>query len=208
MWILAAAWLAALLVFASFFMKTMVPLRVVAIGSNVAFISYALLGLRYGVFGRVYPILVLHSCLFPLNVVRLSQVRRLVAEVHSATDEEVFRALVPYMRSESYSDGTVLFSRGDPADRLFLVQSGAVRFAETDTCIGEGDVFGEVGLFAPHGQRTLTAVCKNDCRLAVIGRDKVLELYYQDPKFGFFLIRLVASRLLGDAARPPAEVAH
>jgi CRP/FNR family transcriptional regulator, cyclic AMP receptor protein len=208
MWILAAAWLAALLVFASFFMKTMVPLRVVAIGSNVAFISYALLGLRYGVFGRVYPILVLHSCLFPLNVVRLSQVRRLVAEVHSATDEDVFRALLPYMRSESHPDGTVLFSRGDPADRLYLVQSGAVRFAETDTCVGEGDVFGEVGLFAPHGRRTLTAVCEDDCRLAVIGRDKVLELYYQDPKFGFFLIRLVASRLLGDAARPPAEVAH
>src|SRR6188472_4388340 len=168
MWILAAAWLAALLVFASFFMKTMVPLRVVAIGSNVAFMSYALLGLRYGVFGRVYPILVLHSCLLPLSVVRLSQVRRLVAEVHSATDEDVFRALLPYMRSESHPGGTVLFSQGDPADRLYLLQSGAVRFVETHTCAGEGDVFGEVGLFAPHGRRTLTAVCEDDCRLAVI----------------------------------------
>jgi len=208
MWILAAAWLAAILVFASFFMKTMIPLRAVAIGSNVAFISYALLGLRYGVFGRVYPILVLHSCLLPLNVVRLSQVRRLVAEVHSATDEDVFRTLLAFMRSESHPNGTVLFSQGDPADRLYLVQSGVVRFLETDTCAGSGDVFGEVGLFAPHGRRTLTAVCKDDCRLAVIGRDKVLELYYQDPKFGFFLIRLVASRLLGDGARSPAEVAR
>lgn len=208
MWILAAAWLAALLVFASFFMKTMIPLRVVAIGSNVAFISYALLGLRYGVFGRVYPILVLHSCLLPLNVVRLSQIRRLVAEVDDATDEDVFRALLPYMRSESHRGSTVLFSQGDPADRLYLVQSGTVGFVETNTCAREGDVFGEVGLFAPHGQRTLTAVCEDDCRLAVIGRDKVLELYYQDPKFGFFLIRLVAGRLLGDADRPPANVAR
>ena len=208
MWILVAAWLAALLVFASFFMKTMIPLRVVAIGSNVAFISYALLGLHYGVFGRVYPILVLHSCLLPLNVVRLSQVRRLVAEVHSATDEDVFQALIPYMRSESHPDGAVLFSRGDPADHLYLVESGAVRFVETNTCVGEGDAFGEVGLFAPHGRRTLTAVCEDDCRLAGIGRDKVLELYYQDPKFGFFLIRLVASRILGDAAWPPADVAR
>ena len=69
--IVIAAWIAALLVFSSFFMKTMIPLRVVAIASNVAFISYALLGLEYGIFGRVYPILVLHSALFPLNVVRL-----------------------------------------------------------------------------------------------------------------------------------------
>ena len=27
--------------------------------------AYALLGLNYGVFGRLYPILILHSCLLP-----------------------------------------------------------------------------------------------------------------------------------------------
>src|SRR5262249_61600877 len=106
------------------------PLRVVAIGSNVAFISYALLGFRYGIFGRVYPILVLHSCLLPLNVVRLSQIKRLVAVVQSATDEDVLRALLPYMRSELHAEGTILFRQGDPADRLYLVQSGAVLFVD------------------------------------------------------------------------------
>jgi CRP/FNR family transcriptional regulator, cyclic AMP receptor protein len=206
MWILAAAWVAALLVFASFFMKTMIPLRVVAIGSNVAFISYALLGFRYGIFGRVYPILVLHSCLLPLNVVRLSQIKRLVGVVQNATDEDVLHALLPYMRSELQPDGAVLFRQGDPADRLYLVQSGAVLFVETDTHAGVGDVFGEVGLFAPDGVRTLTAVCTRDSRLAVIDRDKVLELYYQDPKFGFFLIRLVAGRLVSNGGRTAASV--
>jgi CRP/FNR family cyclic AMP-dependent transcriptional regulator len=49
-----------------------------------------------------------------------------------------------------------------------------------------------VGLFAPHNVRTLSATCHDDCRLYTIKRDKVLELYYQDPRFGFFLIRLVA----------------
>jgi len=73
MWIVVAAWLAAFLVFSSFFMKTIVPLRIVAMVSNLAFIVYALLGLAYGVFGRVYPILVLHSLLLPLNVLRLRQ---------------------------------------------------------------------------------------------------------------------------------------
>ena len=78
--IVIAAWVAGLLVFSSFFMKTMIPLRVVAIASNVAFISYALLGLKYGIFGRVYPILVLHSALLPLNVVRLREMKRLMVE--------------------------------------------------------------------------------------------------------------------------------
>src|SRR6185437_8034494 len=141
MWILAAAWLAALLVFASFFMKTMIPLRVVAIGSNLAFISYALLGLRYGVFGRVYPILVLHSCLLPLNVVRLSQISRLVAVVQTASDDEVVRSLLPYMHTEAHPHGTVLFRRGDPADRLYLVQSGTARLVEIGKYVGPGDVF-------------------------------------------------------------------
>ena len=75
MWLVIAAWVASLLVFSTFFMKTMIPLRVVGIASNVAFMSYALVGLAYGVFGRLYPILVLHACLLPLNVIRLRQVR-------------------------------------------------------------------------------------------------------------------------------------
>jgi CRP/FNR family transcriptional regulator, cyclic AMP receptor protein len=198
MWILAAAWLAALLVFTSFFMKTMVPLRVVAIASNVAFITYALLGIHYGVFGRVYPILVLHSCLLPLNLVRLRQLRQLIAAVHDATDEDVVRSLLPYMRTEVHPEGTVLFRQGDVADRLYLVRSGTVRLVEIGKAVGEGEVLGEVGLFAPQGTRTLTAACETECRLATIAGDKVLELYYQDPRFGFFLIRLVAGRLLGD----------
>lgn len=202
MWIVMAAWVAAVLVFLSFFMKTMIPLRIVAIASNVAFISYALLGLEYGVFGRVYPILVLHSCLLPLNVVRLRQLRRLVASVQKATDEDVVRSLVPYMKTELHPRETVLFRQGDAADRLYVIQEGAVRFVEINKRAVVGEVFGEVGVFAPLGTRTLTAVCEQDCRLAAISREKVLELYYQDPKFGFFLIRLVA----GLVPRPLQQV--
>ena len=61
-----------------------------------------------------------------------------------------------------------------------------------------------MGLFAPHGVRTLTAVCEEDCRLATISRDRVLELYYQNPKFGFFLIRLISGYVPGDGGGDPA----
>jgi len=201
MWIVIAAWIAAFLVFSSFFMKTMIPLRIVAIVSNVAFISYALLGLKYGVFGRVYPILVLHSCLLPLNVVRLRQLKRLVAAVQKATDEDVVRSLVPYMKTELHPKGTVLFRQGDSADRLYLVQEGDVHFLDVDKHAVAGDVFGEVGLFAPEGTRALTAVCEEDCRLSAISGKKVLELYYLDPRFGYFLIRLVAGLVLENRER-------
>jgi hypothetical protein len=197
MWIVVAAWVAAFLVFSSFFMKTIIPLRIVALASNVAFIAYALLGLAYGVFGRVYPILALHSCLLPLNILRLRQLRTLIRAVHDASDEDAINALVPFMTAEARHKGDVLFKQGEPADQLYLLQRGEVSLPELGKHFFPGAVFGEVGLFAPHGVRTLTAVCTEDCRLATIGRDKVLELYYQNPKFGFFLIRLISTYAAG-----------
>ena len=203
MWIVIAGWLASSLVFSAFFMKTMVPLRAAAIGSNVGFIAYALLGLEYGVFGRLYPILVLHCCLLPLNVFRLRQLRRLLEAVHGASDEDALQALIPYMKAESHKAGDVLFRRGEPAERLYVVQKGTVLFPETGKRASAGAVFGEVGLFAPQGRRSLSAVCEADCRVAAISKEKALELYYQNPRFGMFLMRLVAGLLLesGTTAR-------
>jgi CRP/FNR family transcriptional regulator, cyclic AMP receptor protein len=210
MWIVVAAWIAASLVFSSFFMKTMIPLRVIAIASNVAFIIYGLLGLTYGVFGRVYPILILHSCLLPLNVLRLRQVTALIAAVHEASEQEALRALIPYMTSEHRRSGDVLFRRGDPANRLYLVQRGSVAFPEIDKRVSTGSVFGEVGLFAPKHVRSATAVCEEECRLATISGDKALELYYQDPRFGLFLIRLISGYALQNPGLddPAATPAH
>lgn len=193
MLIVIAAWVAALLVFAAFFMKTMIPLRLVAIASNVAFVAYALLGLRYGIFGRVYPILVLHAALLPLNVVRLRQVGRLIDAVNEASRGETFEYLIPYMTGEQHRDGSMVFAQGDKADKLYFIEQGSIRFPELGRRLSAGGFFGEVGLFAPQGVRSASAVCEGDCRLYAITRDKVLELYYQDPGFGFFLIRMVSA---------------
>jgi hypothetical protein len=59
---------AAGLVLATFCMRSMKPLRWVAIASNVAFIAYAYLG-------GLAPVLLLHALLLPVNVYRLVQLR-------------------------------------------------------------------------------------------------------------------------------------
>jgi CRP/FNR family cyclic AMP-dependent transcriptional regulator len=192
MWLVIAGWLASALVFATFFMKTMIPLRLIAIASNVGFMGYALLGLQYGVFGRLYPIFVLHAFLLPLNIFRLRQLRGLVRAVRTASDNVAIEELIPYMKTESHAAGDVLFKRGDPAQNLYVIQEGRVVFPEIGKRVEAGPVFGEVGLFAAGGKRVLTAVCEDDCRLSTITKDKTLELYYQNPKFGMFLIRLVS----------------
>jgi CRP/FNR family cyclic AMP-dependent transcriptional regulator len=198
MLIVIAAWVAAILVFSSFFMKTMIPLRIVAITSNVAFVTYALLGLKYGIFGRVYPILVLHSSLLPLNVLRLRQIKRLINAVNVAGKSETFEYLIPYMRNEMHAKGEMLFSKGEAADKLYVIEEGSVFFPELGKRLSDGAVFGEVGLFAPQSVRSLSALCDDDCRLYTITRDKVLELYYQNPRFGFFLIRMVSALVQED----------
>jgi ABC-type glycerol-3-phosphate transport system permease component len=59
-------WLASSLVFATFCAREMLPLRVLAITSNIAFISYG-----YG--GHLWPIVGLHAAMLPMNLLRLRQ---------------------------------------------------------------------------------------------------------------------------------------
>ena len=60
---------AAGLVLGTFCMKRLVPLRAMAIGSNLAFISY-------GYAAGIEPVLVLHLVLVPVNLVRLVEALR------------------------------------------------------------------------------------------------------------------------------------
>ena len=59
-------YLAAALVLATFCTKSMVPLRALAIASNIAFVTY-------GFFDGLWPILLLHSVMLPMNAIRLRE---------------------------------------------------------------------------------------------------------------------------------------
>lgn len=192
-WMTWIAWLAAALVFATFFMKTIVPLRMMAIVSNVAFIMYGLLGLGQDIFSKVAPILVLHCSLLPLNLLRLLEVKRSIRAVRSMQGEHATADfLTPYMNAGRYPAGTVLFSRGDPADKVYVLARGAVRIVEFERKLKPGDLFGEIGVFNDKATRTGTAVCDEDCELFSVPSAKILELFYQDQRFAFQIARRLA----------------
>lgn len=193
-WFELSGYLASALVFLTFYMKTMIPLRVIGILSNIAFMTY-------GFDGRLYPILILHAILLPLNCFRLLQMRTLIQKVRAASQgERSMEWLIPMMRRRQCAKGDVLFRRGDPAKEFYLLFSGSVRLLDIGVEIGPGKVLGEVGIFAPTHQRMDTAICETEVELGVMATDKVLELYYQDRRFGFYLIQLVSQRLLEDYA--------
>ena len=65
-WIDLIGYIASASVLATFCMSTMVPLRSVAICSNILFATF-------GALAHVYPVLALHLVLFPVNCARLRE---------------------------------------------------------------------------------------------------------------------------------------
>lgn len=202
-WIELIGYVGSALMFSTFYMKTMMPLRITAITANVVMITYTALA-------GVYPVLVLQSALLPLNVWRLLEMRKLVANVRRAAAGDFdAEALIPFMHRTEVAAGEQLFAAGDESDAMYLVESGAVELVELGVTIGPGALVGEIGLLAPTRVRTATARCTTDSVLHRIDQDEVVRLYYQNPEFAFYLIRLVIRRLLQNvqqahATRSPA----
>ncbi len=187
---------AAALVVVSSFVKTMIPLRWLAIGSNMGFVAY-------GALHPSYPMLFLHAVLLPINLFRLVEMVRLTRRVRAAAVEADLSGvwLKPYMRSKKIRAGTVLFRKGDLGDRLYLLADGRIEMVEIGADITPGEIFGEIAFFAPDRRRRLTARCTEDCTVLSIDETTVKQLYFQNPAFGFKVIELVAGRLSADVTR-------
>jgi hypothetical protein len=192
---LLSAGLAALLVVISAFVKTMIPLRWLAVGSNVGFIVYGLL--------HPAPLMVvLHAVLLPVNLWRVWQMIGLTRRVAATADAQQMELwLRPYMRSHRRKAGEVLFANGDLADRFYFVASGQVELPEVGSTVGAGQMFGEIAFFAPGHRRSSSARCLTDCTLLSIDETSFRELVYQNPDFGLEVVRLIAGRLSEDVRR-------
>ncbi|MGH6920722.1 MAG: Crp/Fnr family transcriptional regulator, partial [Geminicoccaceae bacterium] len=180
-----AGFLAALLTFVTFYMKTMVPLRVVGILSNLAFLTYAMIE-------DLIPIMILHGALLPLNLFRLHEILKLVREIRQAsTGELALDALLPFMTRRRFRPGETLFRKGEVSRAMFYIREGVIRLDEIGKRIGAGDMIGEISMFSPSRERTVTAVCETGGELLKRSDDQVLRLYHQNPKFGFHIVRLI-----------------
>ena len=177
LWVEIAGYIASILVASTFYMKTMLPLRILAIGSNVAFITY-------GYFGHLYPVLILHLFLFPLNIIRLRQIKQLAKDVREAANGELsLEWLTPYMSKTSYTKGTNIFTKVEPADKMLYIHDGIIRITDISALVQtkfleRGAVLGEMGIFAPDRKRTAKAIAEEDTVVYSIEEDKIIQLYY------------------------------
>ncbi len=180
---------------ATMVMKTMVPLRTAAIASNF------FLGL-YGLLSHSMPSFFLYTILLPINCVRLYQMLQLVQRVKDATQGDLSMDwLKPFMSKRNYATGDVLFRKGDAANEMFFIVTGQYRVVELDVDLAAGHILGEMGLLAPDNRRTQSVECMESGQVLTISYDKVRELYFQNPTFGFYFLRLTSERLMQNVAR-------
>jgi CRP/FNR family transcriptional regulator, cyclic AMP receptor protein len=186
---------------ATYSMRTMVPLRIFAITSNLIFITYAAIA-------GVWPILILHAVLLPLNAWRLREMLLLIGNIRkAATGDLKMDWLKPFMVRRTCARGDVLFRQGDAAGEMFFTLTGAYRLKEIGVDLGPGEVVGELGLLAPENKRSQTLECTAAGEVLTITYDQLRQLYFQNPEFGFYFLRLTTRRLFENTARLEAEIA-
>lgn len=151
----------------------------------------------------------LHHAYEKLGVQGRMQAARVVQSLHGVRDTRMRRSesldgllaeLLPHMAYEVRRNGEVLFRIGEPGDTLYYLQQGRVRFPELGTEVGAGTLFGEVGIFAPGRARTSSALCVTTTHLFRLSADQAKAICFANPRFGYYMVRLIAERLSEERA--------
>ena len=193
---------ASLFIVATASTKTMVPLRILAIATNCLLIAY------YS-FSHAWVPVALQAIALPLNGYRLYQMIMLIRNVGEAIRGDTSMGwLKPFMAERHFRKGDILFAKGEPADEMFCTVSGRYRLIEPNIEIETGRVVGELGMLAPDKQRTATLECVEEGKVLSITYEQVEQLYYQNPTFGFYFLRLVTARLFDNISRLEAELSR
>lgn len=201
-WVEALGWLGAALAITGSAMKTIIPLRCIGLATNMVSLTYAsIMGL--------YPSMTVNLILLPLNAVRLYQMLRLIRKVKQASKSDLSMDwLKPFMTRRPVKAGEILFAKGDSATCMFYTLSGRYRLKELGIELLQGQVVGEMGFMSPDNSRTQTLECLESGDVLSISYDQVRQLYFQNPEFGFYFLRLTSERLFNNMGKMEAEIAR
>ena len=185
----AASLFASVFVVATLSMRTMIPLRVFGILTNIVLIATAIPN-------HNYPTMVLQSVVLVLNSYRLHQMLQLVRDVKKSVNSDLsMEWLKPFMTERKYAAGEVLFYKDEKAEDMLYIVSGRFKLVESGIELPVGAIVGELGMLSPSNMRTQTLECVEAGLILSVSYTKVEELYVQNPAFGFYFLRLSSARL-------------
>jgi CRP-like cAMP-binding protein len=124
------------------------------------------------------------------------------APLFAALDDDAAAALRSSMGEVTVPRGRVLFSEGEPGDRLYVVTAGKIKLGRSSAdgrenllaVLGPGEMLGELSLFDP-GPRTATATAVTETSLIGLGHDDLQPWLSGRPEVAAQLLRALAQRL-------------
>ena len=112
------------------------------------------------------------------------------------------------MTERRYRRGDKLFKKGDAATEMFLTVTGKFLVTEIGVELPPGRLMGELGFLTPNNRRTATVECIEDGQVLTITYEKLLEIYFQNPQFGYYFLVLTSQRLLENISRLEGIIAQ
>jgi len=180
---------ASVFVVATLSMRTMIPLRVFAILTNIVLITTAIPS-------HNFLVIMVQSVVLVLNSYRLHQMLQLVRDVKKSVNSDLsMEWLKPFMTERKCAAGEVLFYKDEKAEDMLYIVSGRFRLVESGIEFPVGAIVGELGMLSPSNMRTQTLECVEAGVILSVSYTKVEELYVQNPAFGFYFLRLASARL-------------
>ena len=190
---------ASLFIVATASTKTMVPLRIFAIVASSSLSAYFAVT-------HAWLALLLQAFALPINGWRLYQMIVLIRNVREAIrGKPSLDWLKPFMSERHFRKGDLLFAKGETADEMFYTMTGRYVLIELGIEIEPGHLVGELAMLAPDNRRTATLECIEAGNVLSITYEQVEELYYQNPTFGFYFLRLATARLFDNVSRMESE---
>jgi CRP-like cAMP-binding protein len=129
------------------------------------------------------------------------------SELFSKVSPEEIKVLTPFSQEKIFFTGTIIFSQNAPAERVYLLDHGAVALKTVlsngleityEMITKRGDPFGWSALVEPFRHMT-TALCLEDTKTVFFNRKDLYRLFPQHPSLGFKIMRnlsiLIAKRL-------------
>jgi Cyclic nucleotide-binding domain len=185
----AGALFASVFVVATTTMRTMIPLRVFGILTNIVLIISSIPT-------HNYPTGLLHCVLLVMNSYRLHQMLQLVRDVKRSVSSDLSMDwLKPFMTERSCTAGEILFYKDEKAEDMLYIVSGRFKLIESGIELPVGAIVGELGMLSPSNVRTQSLECIEAGLILSVSYSKVEELYVQNPAFGFYFLKLASARL-------------
>lgn len=120
----------------------------------------------------------------------------------SGIDEESLSYLEMVAVKKTFPKNTILFTKGDETDSLYIIKSGKTKTIIIDedgkeiilSTQGAGDYFGEMSLIDKE-PRSATIMTKTPTQMVIVHRDDFLKVFNANPDMVYDLFKVLLKRL-------------